>query len=256
MLVRHLTEPAPYMGQFLSPMRAHSVSGDTAPAITECHPGPNLTKVGTSPLLEWGRPTSPLQWTNGDGSRWRLSAGGATCRRTAAASAWMGQSSNKSAVAMRALGFKSRTQQMLNASLASSRRPVRFSCSTRSVQLQWRHRATWHAPPTSPLHCDSDVFQNLLKIGISTTQEKYSLTIFNDVTWTGIKKTLNNILHIRGLFIHPLSTKWLFSFYIFRATHYDQFWTPSASLCTSPSEWGRGDIKWGRGGDMATSPSW
>ena len=26
-------------------------------------------------------------------------------------------------------------------------------------------------------------------------------------------------------------------------------WRP---LCTSPSEWGRGDIKWGRGGDMAT----
>ena len=50
-------------------------------------PGPNLTKVGTSPLLEWGRPMSPLQWTNGDGSRWRLSAGGVTFRRTAAASA-------------------------------------------------------------------------------------------------------------------------------------------------------------------------
>ena len=49
--------------------------------------GPNLTKVGTSPLLEWGRRTSPLQRTNGDGSRWRLSAGGAICRRTAAASA-------------------------------------------------------------------------------------------------------------------------------------------------------------------------
>ena len=50
-------------------------------------PGPNLTSVGTSPLLEWGRPTSPIQRTNGDGSRWRFSAGGATCRRTAAASA-------------------------------------------------------------------------------------------------------------------------------------------------------------------------
>ena len=44
----------------------------------------NLTKVGTS----------PLQRTNGDGSRWRLSAGGATCRRTAAASAWTGQGIN------------------------------------------------------------------------------------------------------------------------------------------------------------------
>ena len=30
-LVRHLTEPAPYMGQVLSPMGAHSVSGGTAP---------------------------------------------------------------------------------------------------------------------------------------------------------------------------------------------------------------------------------
>ena len=38
-LVRHLTEPAPYMGQVLSPMGTHSVSGDTAPVITECHPG-------------------------------------------------------------------------------------------------------------------------------------------------------------------------------------------------------------------------
>ena len=27
------------MGQALSPMGAHSVSGDTAPVITECHPG-------------------------------------------------------------------------------------------------------------------------------------------------------------------------------------------------------------------------
>ena len=68
--------------------------------------GPNLTKVGTSPLLEWGRPTSPLQWTNGDGSRWRLSAGGATCQRTAAASAWMGQGSYEGVVAMRALKAK------------------------------------------------------------------------------------------------------------------------------------------------------
>ena len=38
-LVRHLKEPAPYMGQFLSLMGAHSVSGDTAPVKTECHPG-------------------------------------------------------------------------------------------------------------------------------------------------------------------------------------------------------------------------
>ena len=38
-LVRHLTELAPYMGQVLSPLAAHSVSGDTAPAITECHTG-------------------------------------------------------------------------------------------------------------------------------------------------------------------------------------------------------------------------
>ena len=37
-LVRHLTEPAPYMGQVLSPMGAHSVSGDTAffTSITPC----------------------------------------------------------------------------------------------------------------------------------------------------------------------------------------------------------------------------
>ena len=45
---------------------------------------------------------------------------------------------------------RSRCVPMLNASLASSRRPVRSSCSTRSVQLQWRHLkggATWHAPP-------------------------------------------------------------------------------------------------------------
>ena len=83
-------------------MGAHSVSGDTALVITEWNPGPNLTKVGSS----------PLQWTNGDGSRWRLSAGGATCRRTAAASAWKGQGSYEGAVAMRALSFKSRTQQM------------------------------------------------------------------------------------------------------------------------------------------------
>ena len=38
-LVRHLTEPAPYIGHVRSPMLAHSVSGDTAPVITECHPG-------------------------------------------------------------------------------------------------------------------------------------------------------------------------------------------------------------------------
>ena len=37
-LVRHLTEPVPYMRQVLSPTGAHSVSGDTAPVITECHP--------------------------------------------------------------------------------------------------------------------------------------------------------------------------------------------------------------------------
>ena len=46
MLVRHLTETDPYMEQVLSPMGAHSVSGDTAPVIIECHPGPNLTKMG------------------------------------------------------------------------------------------------------------------------------------------------------------------------------------------------------------------
>ena len=38
-LVRHLSEPASYMGQVLSHMGTHSVSGDTAPVITECHPG-------------------------------------------------------------------------------------------------------------------------------------------------------------------------------------------------------------------------
>ena len=37
-LVRNLTEPASYMEQSLSPMGAHSVSDDTAPVITECHP--------------------------------------------------------------------------------------------------------------------------------------------------------------------------------------------------------------------------
>ena len=161
------------------------------------HPGPNLTKVGTSPLLEWGRPTSPLQWTNGDGSRWRLSAGGPTCRRTAAASVCMGQGGYEGAVAMRALSFKSRTQQMrshveciaciVTAPLFS---PGCCCCSTRSVQLQWRHLkggANWHAPPMmSPLHCDSVEFQSLLKIEIATTQEKHSLTIFNDVAWTRI----------------------------------------------------------------------
>ena len=65
-------------------------TSDTASGFTplgDAAPGPNLTRVGTSPLMEWGRPTSPLQRTNGDGSRWRFSAGGATCRRTAAASA-------------------------------------------------------------------------------------------------------------------------------------------------------------------------
>ena len=30
---------SPYMGQVLSPMGAHSVSGDTAPLITEYHLG-------------------------------------------------------------------------------------------------------------------------------------------------------------------------------------------------------------------------
>ena len=39
-----------------------------------------------------------------------------------------------------------------------------------------------NAPPMSPLHCDSVEVQNLLKIEISTTREKHSLTIFNDVT--------------------------------------------------------------------------
>ena len=38
-LVRHLTEPAPYMGQVLSPMGTHSVSGGTAPVFVEYHPG-------------------------------------------------------------------------------------------------------------------------------------------------------------------------------------------------------------------------
>ena len=37
--MRHLSEPALYMGQVMSPMGAHSVSGDTAPVITEFHPG-------------------------------------------------------------------------------------------------------------------------------------------------------------------------------------------------------------------------
>ena len=174
-------------------------------------PGPNLTKVGTSPTSgvgtsnvptsvdQWGRPTSPLQWTNGDGSRWRLSAGGATCRRTAAASAWMGQGSYEGAVAMRVLSFKSRTQQMSSYAeciacivTAPLLGPGCCCCSTWSVQLQWRHLqggATWHAPPVlSPLHCDSVEVQNLIKIQISTTQEQHSLTIFNDVTWTGIKE--------------------------------------------------------------------
>ena len=32
----HLTKPAPCKGQVLSPMEAHSVSGETASAITEC----------------------------------------------------------------------------------------------------------------------------------------------------------------------------------------------------------------------------
>ena len=111
-------------------------------------PGPNLTKVGTSPLLEWGRPTSPLQWTNGDGSRWRLSAGGVTCRRTAAAPAGMGQGSYEGAVAMRPLSFKSRTQQMRSYAkcivciiTAPLFGPGCCCCSTRSVQLQWRHLA-------------------------------------------------------------------------------------------------------------------
>ena len=37
-LMRYLTEPAPYMGQVLSPMGASSVSGGAPPNITGCHP--------------------------------------------------------------------------------------------------------------------------------------------------------------------------------------------------------------------------
>ena len=100
--------------------------------VAVSRPRPNLTRVGTSPLLEWGRPTSPLQRTNGDGSRWRFSAGDATCRRTAAASAWTGQGSYEVVVAMRALVLnreRSRCAPMPNASLASSRR----SCSVQAA---------------------------------------------------------------------------------------------------------------------------
>ena len=96
-------------------------------------PGPNLTKVGTSPLLEWGRPTSPLQWTNGDGSRWRLPASGATCRRTARLQQHQPEWVRVDTKAPwrcepQALNReRSRCAPMLNASLASSRRraPVR-----------------------------------------------------------------------------------------------------------------------------------
>ena len=158
-------------------------------------PGPNLTKVGTSPLLEWGRPTSPLQWTNGDGSRWRLSAGGATCRRTAAASAWMGQASYEGAVAMRALSFKSRTQQMRSYAeciacivTAPLFGPVaqlgRSSCNG----------ATWKVAPLGMRHlCPHYTviqlrFKTCLKLKFRLLRKKHSLTIFNDVAWTGIKK--------------------------------------------------------------------
>ena len=37
-LVLHLTEPAPYMGQLLSPLGAHSVSGGTLLNTTGRHP--------------------------------------------------------------------------------------------------------------------------------------------------------------------------------------------------------------------------
>ena len=151
-------------------------------------PWPNLTKVGKSPVLEWGRPTSPLQWTNG------TEVGGACLQVAPPAGGLQQHQPEWDRVVTKAPWRcepqvlnreRSRCAPMLNASLASSRRPVRSSCSTRSVQLQWRHLkggATWHAPPMSPLHCDSVVVQNLLKIEISTTQEKHSLTIFNDVT--------------------------------------------------------------------------
>ena len=79
--------PASADGPGRRPRSTWSVQCTVHALLSNNLPGPNLTKVGTSPFLEWGRPTSPLQWTNGDGSRWRLSAGGATCRRTAAASA-------------------------------------------------------------------------------------------------------------------------------------------------------------------------
>ena len=36
-LTPHLTEPALYMGQLLSPMEAHSVSGRALPNITGCY---------------------------------------------------------------------------------------------------------------------------------------------------------------------------------------------------------------------------
>ena len=55
---------------------------------------------------------------------------------------------------------------MLNASLASSRRPCSVQLLNSVSQLQWRHLkggATWHAPPMSPLHCDSVVVQNAKK---------------------------------------------------------------------------------------------
>ena len=139
--------------------------------------------------------------------------------------------------------------------------PGSCCCSTRSVQLQWRHLkggATWHAPPTmSPLHCDSVEVQSLPKMEISTTQEKHSLTILGKTNnWKRHYRLFSSFIKFFLSHYMQLGTNWLFSFHSFRATHFGQLWKPSASLCTSPSEWGRGDIKWGRGGDMATSPSW
>ena len=133
-----------------------SSRGNLRPLAQGLSPGPNLTMVGTSPLLEWGRRTSPLQRTNGDGSRWRLSQGGATCRRTAAVSAWTGQGSYEGAVAMRALVLnrgRRRCAPMLNASLASSRRP----CSVQAAAAAQLGRsscsgATWKVAPLGMRH--------------------------------------------------------------------------------------------------------
>ena len=182
-----------------------------------------------------------------------------------------GQGSYEGAVAIRALVLnreRRRCAPMLNASLALSRRPCsvqaaaaaqlgRSSCSgatSKVAPLGMRHGRHLWCPHYTVIQLTFKTYQ---KIDISTTQEKYSLTNFG--------KTNNWKRHYR-LFCSPIiffllhymriGTKWLFSFHSFRATHFGQFWTPSASLCTSPSEWGRGDIKWGRGGDMNTSPSW